>query len=181
METDMGEVIIDVRERDEYEVEHVKDSINVPLSVFTTVAPGVLNQLKDRKIQFMCRSGMRAQQAFEQAKGLGFDDAHTYSIYPGGIMAWINAGYPVQTAGKAPLPLMRQMQILMGILFMIFSALGAFVNPWFSTTTIVFGAGLLLAGLTGNCAVAAVLAKAPWNKADPKLKDEFCRASGNCN
>ena len=177
----MGEVIIDVRERDEYELEYVRDSINVPLSSFTTVAPGVLNQLKDRKIQFMCRSGMRAQQAFEQAKGLGFDDAHTYSVYPGGIMAWINAGNDVQSAGKAPLPLMRQMQIVMGIMFVIFASLGTFVNPWFSAVTILFGAGLFYAGATGDCAVAGILSKAPWNKADPKLKDAYCRASGNCN
>ena len=176
----MGEVIIDVRERDEYELEHVVNSINVPLSAFTTVVPGVLNQLKDRKIVFMCRSGMRAQQAFEQAKGLGFDDAHTYSVYPGGIMAWIEKGNPVQSAGKAPMPLMRQMQLVMGIMFMVFATLGTFVNPWFSSATILFGAGLFYAGLTGDCAVAGVLAKAPWNKADPKLKEQYCRASGNC-
>ena len=177
----MSEVIIDVRERDEYELEYVRDSINVPLSSFTTVAPGVLNQLKDRKIQFMCRSGIRAQQAFEQAKGLGFDDAHTYSVYPGGIMAWINAGNKVQSAGKAPLPLMRQMQLVMGIMFVVFASLGTFVNPWFSAVTILFGAGLFYAGATGDCAVAGMLSKAPWNKADPKLKDAYCRASGNCN
>lgn len=176
----MSEVIIDVRERDEYELEHVRDSINVPLSVFTTVVPGVLNQLKDRKIQFMCRSGMRAQQALEQAKGLGFNDTHTYSVYPGGIMAWKDSGQAVQSAGKAPLPLMRQMQIVMGVLFVIFAGLGTFVNPWFSLVTMVFGVGLFMAGATGNCAVAGVLARAPWNKADPKLKEAYCRASGSC-
>jgi hypothetical protein len=96
-------------------------------------------------------------------------------------MGWIKEGKEVQSAGKAPLPLMRQMQILMGILFMVFATLGTFVNPWFSSATILFGAGLFMAGVTGNCAVASTLAKAPWNKADPKLKDEFCRASGNCN
>jgi len=177
----MTEVIIDVRERDEYELEHVKNSINVPLSAFSTVVPGVLNQLKDRKILFMCRSGMRAQQAFEQAKGLGFDDAHTYKVYPGGIMSWIEAGNEVQKAGKSPLPLMRQMQIIMGLMFIIFASLGAFVDSTYSMVTIVFGAGLFYAGLTGNCAVAGALAKAPWNKADTKLKDQFCQASGNCD
>lgn len=177
----MSEVIIDVRERDEYAIEHVKDSINVPLSVFTMVAPGVLNQLKDRKIRFMCRSGMRAQQAYEQAKGLGFDDAHVYSVYPGGIMAWIEAGHEVSSAGKSPLPLMRQMQLVMGVMFMVFAALGTFVDPLYSAVTIAFGFGLFMAGATGNCAVAGILARAPWNKADPKLKDDFCRASGNCN
>lgn len=177
----MSEVIIDVRERDEYELEHIEHSINVPLSSFSTVAPGVLTQLNDRKIKFMCRGGLRALQAFEQAKGLGFSDIHTYSIYEGGIVKWKENGNPImQKMGKAPLPLVRQMQILMGVLFMIFASLGAFMDPLFSTVTIVFGAGLFLAGLTGDCAVAAILAKAPWNKADPSLKDNYCKASGNC-
>jgi len=177
----MSEVIIDVRERDEYEQEHVKNSINVPLSVFTTVVPGVLNQLRDREITFMCRSGARAAQAHEQAKGMGFNDAHTYKVYPGGILAWIESGNEIQAAGKAPLPLMRQMQIIVGTLLVIFASLGAFVNPWFSVATIVFGGGLLMAGVTGNCAVAAMLARAPWNKADPKLQKQYCQAAGNCD
>lgn len=177
----MSKVIIDVRERDEYEIEHVEHSINVPLSSFTTVAPGVLTQLNDRKIIFMCRGGLRAKQAYDQAKGLGFNDAHTYSVYEGGFMKWKENGLPImKKTTKSPLPLMRQMQITMGVLFIIFSALGAFINPLFSTVTIAFGVGLFLAGLTGDCAVAAVLAKAPWNKVDPSLKDNYCRATENC-
>ena len=180
MECVMSEVIIDVRERDEYELEHVKHSINVPLSAFTTLAPGVLNQLKDREIVFMCRSGARATQASEQAKGMGYNDAHTYNVYPGGIVAWSKAGNPVQKGAKAPLTLVRQMQIIVGSLLVVFASLGAFVNSWFGIATIGFGAGLLLAGVTGNCAVAAILTKAPWNKADPKFRKQYCEAVGGC-
>ena len=177
----MSKVIIDVRERDEYELEHIQHSINVPLSSFTTVAPGVLNQLKDKDIVFMCRGGLRAQQALEQAKGLGFNDAHNYTIFEGGIMKWIESGNTVmKKTGKSPLPLQRQMQIVMGALFMLFASLGAFIDPLFSTVTIVFGGGLFLAGLTGDCAVAGILAKAPWNKADPSLKANYCKSAGNC-
>lgn len=174
----MTEVIVDVRERDEYEVEHVEGSINVPLSAFQTAAPGVLNLVKDRQIVFMCRSGARATQAFEQARGLGFDDAHVYSVYDGGIMAWIAAGLPVQKGAKAPLPLMRQMQIIVGTLLVVFTTLGATVSPWFSATAAFFGGGLLYAGITGNCAVASVLAKAPWNRHDPSVKKDYCKMSG---
>ena len=177
----MTTVIIDVRERDEYEIQHIKNSISVPLSNFGTVAPGVLNQLTDRKIQFMCHSGARAQQAFEQAKGLGFNEEHTYSVYPGGIKAWMEEGKDVQKAGKSAMPLMRQMQVIMGVMFVVFASLGTFVNPLFSAATIVFALGLFYAGLTGDCAVAGALAKAPWNREDPKLKEAYCRSSGNCN
>jgi rhodanese-related sulfurtransferase len=92
----MTEVIIDVREHDEYKIQHIKDSINVPLSIFSTLAPGVLNLLKDRKITFMCHSGFRATQASEQAKQLGYNDEREVSIFPGGIMKWIEKGRPVQ-------------------------------------------------------------------------------------
>ena len=70
----MSEVIIDVRERDEYLQQHVQNSIKVPLSVFTAVVPGVLNQLRDREIRFMCRGGARATQAHKHTskpRGLG--------------------------------------------------------------------------------------------------------------
>jgi rhodanese-related sulfurtransferase len=177
----MTEVILDVREPDEYAIQHVKDSINVPLSNFIMVAPGLLNQLTDRKIQFMCHSGSRAQQAFEQAKGLGFDEEHTYSVYPGGLKAWMDAGKDVQKAAKSVMPLMRQMQVIMGVMFVVFASLGTFVDPLFSAATIVFALGLFYAGLTGDCAVAGILAKASWNKADPKMKDNYCRSSGNCD
>jgi len=178
----MSEVIIDVREHDEYEIEHVEHSINVPLSSFTSVVPGVLAQLKDRKVTFLCRGGLRAQQAFEQAKGLGYNDAHEFSVYEGGLMKWIENGNPVmKKMGKTPLPLQRQMQIIMGLMFVLFAALGALVDPMYSVANVAFGAGLFFAGLTGDCAVAGILAKAPWNKADPTLKDNYCKASGNCS
>lgn len=177
----MSEVIIDVREHDEYENQHVKGSINVPLSKFSLMAPGVFNQLKDRKITFMCHSGARATQAREQAKGLGFNAEHEYEVYPGGIMAWIKAGNPVDKAGKSPMPLIRQVQILMGLMVLTFVALGSLINPWFSALAAFIGAGMIFAGVTGDCAVAGAVARAPWNKADPSLKKVYCQASGNCD
>lgn len=177
----MSDVIIDVRERDEYEIEHIEHSINVPLSSFSAVAPGVLNQLKNQNVTFMCLGGMRALQACEQAKGLGFENIERFTVYDGGLMQWVKNGEPVmKKMGKTPLPLMRQMQIGMGTLFVIFASLGAFVDPLFSIATIGFGAGLFYAGLTGECGVSSFLAKAPWNRADPTLKDAYCRAAGNC-
>ncbi len=177
----MSEVIIDVREKDEFELEHVEHSINVPLSSFTAVVPGVLNLLSGKEVTFMCRSGSRAHQACEQAKGLGYNDTHTYRVYDGGLVKWKQNNLPLmQKTGKSPLPLMRQMQIIMGLLFVIFASLGAFLNPMFSTVTILFGFGLFFAGYTGDCAVAGLLARAPWNKSDPSLKNNYCRANGNC-
>ncbi len=166
----MAEVIIDVREKDEYTAEYIKDSINVPLSGFATTAPGILNQLKDRQILLMCRSGIRATQALEQAKTLGFNDIHSYRVFDGGIVEWKKQGNLVAKAVNASLPLMRQMQIIVGTLLVIFASLATLVNPWFSVATILLGGGLLMAGITGNCAVAALLVEAPWNKGNANLQ-----------
>ncbi len=177
----MTEVIIDVRESDEFELQHVKDSINVPLSRFSLVAPGVLNQLKDRKIIFMCHSGARATQASEQAKTLGYNAEHEFGVYKGGITSWLKEGKEVQKGGKAPLPLIRQVQIIMGTMFMIFSALAVFLDPMYAAGALFLSGGLLMAGITGNCALANTIANMPWNKADPTLKKQFCQATGKCD
>ena len=177
----MTEVIIDVREPDEYELQHVKDSINVPLSRFSLVAPGVLNQLKDRKIVFMCHSGIRAAQASEQAMSLRYNAEHEYGVYDGGISQWIKEGKSVQKGGKAPIPLIRQVQIVMGIMFVAFSALAALYDSTYAYGALALSVGLLMAGVTGSCALANVIAAMPWNKADPKLKKEYCQANGKCD
>lgn len=162
----MSEVIIDVRERDEYAAEHVENSINVPLSVFATVVPGVLNQLTDRKIVFMCRSGMRAQQAKNIAANMGYNDVHTYSVFDGGLVQWMKDGKPVKRGGNAQaLPLNRQVQITVGLMTAAFGAMGMWVDPLWSLVAGAMGAGLLVAGATGWCAMATFLAAMPWNKA----------------
>ncbi len=45
MKSIMAQVMIDVREHDEFASEHVDGAINIPLSTFSTMAPGVLSGL----------------------------------------------------------------------------------------------------------------------------------------
>lgn len=176
----MSEVIIDVREKDEFEAEHVENSVNIPLSMFASMAPGVLNQLKDRKIIFMCRGGARASQAKAISLNLGFNDAHTYEIYNGGLMQWKKDGRPTQTLNaKAPLPLIRQVQLVIGALIIVFGLLGAFVEPSFALVAAVIGAGLLLAGATGFCALASMMSKLPWNRGDKGAARALCQLSNS--
>lgn len=162
----MSDVIIDVRERDEYAIEHVEHSINVPLSVFPMVAPGVLKQLSDKKIMFMCHSGMRAAQAKKLAEGLGYNNEHVYDVYEGGITQWIKNGKDViKGNSKAALPIQRQVQLVVGLLVIIFGVMGLMVDPWYSIAAAAMGAGLFLAGATGFCAMAMLVSWMPWNKA----------------
>jgi rhodanese-related sulfurtransferase len=178
----MSEVILDVRERDEFEAEHVEHSINVPLSHFASVAPGVLNQIRERDVVILCRSGMRAKLAETQLRGLGFADKIRARVFDGGILAWKAAGKPTIAAKKNHLPLMRQVQLGAGLLVLASTALGLFVAPGFFGVTAFVGAGLTVAGATGFCGMAILLAKMPWNKV-PTLKEELCQVSpagGDC-
>lgn len=180
----MSEVILDVRERDEFEAEHIEGSINVPLSQFMSVAPGVLNQLRDKNVTVMCRSGNRAKLAAGEIAKLGYTDKVIANVYEGGILEWKKQSNPTITKRKAHLPILRQVQLIAGLLVFSATLLGAFVNPWFLAVSAFVGAGLTVAGSTGFCGMAQLLAYAPWNKTLPETKKELCQVSpksGCCN
>jgi hypothetical protein len=85
---------------------------------------------------------------------------------------------------KFHLPLMRQVQLVAGLLVLIGTGLAYFVNPGFLGLTGFVGAGLTLAGSTGFCGMAELLAKMPWNRSNPKLPTEICAvspSSGTCS
>ena len=175
-------VIIDVREKDEFAVKHVENSINIPLSVFSSIAPGMLNQLKSHDVIFMCHSGARAQQAQAIASGLGYNDAHQYSVYTGGIQAWIKAGNAVEKSEfNAPLPLIRQVQLVIGLLVIALGILGATISPFYAYAAAAVGAGVFLAGATGFCALATLVSKLPWNRGDIMARRTMCQASSGNN
>ena len=177
-----NEVIIDVRERDEYEAEHIQGSIHLPLSQFGTLAPGVLNALSDRKITIMCRSGSRARLARDQITGLGFGEVAT-SVYDGGILAWKKSGQPTLAKKKGHIPIMRQVQAIAGGSILAFSILAWTIHPAFIFGAAFFGAGLFLAGTTGFCGMAELLAFLPWNRSNPANQQELCAVSptsGKC-
>ena len=112
-------------------------------------------------IYVLCQSGGRARRAIEKLKAAGVQGC---VLVEGGTQAWIDAGLPVNRAQSRVLPLMRQVQIIVGFLSAIGGLLALTVNNLFAIIPLVVGSGLLLAGLTGFCGLALVLAKMPWNK-----------------
>ena len=84
-------VIIDVRERDEFAAEHIVGSINVPLTEFDRLAPSKIGALEDQPITLMCRSGKRAELAASRLAQLGVTPKEL-AIYEGGIIAWCEPG-----------------------------------------------------------------------------------------
>ncbi len=84
-------ILVDVREPDEYIVEHLQKAQLVPLSVFSEkyreIEPG------DKKIIFMCRSGGRSGKVCEAVKDI-FGPENIYNM-AGGIEEWKQLGLPV--------------------------------------------------------------------------------------
>ena len=60
------------------------------------------------------------------------------------------------------------MRIAAGSLVVLGTALGAFVHPAFLGLSAFVGAGLVFAGVTDTCGMGMMLARMPWNRAEPE-------------
>lgn len=173
----MKSVILDVREKDEFDAEQIVGSIHCPLSQFHELAPAVLRALVGQDVSVMCRSGARAKLAMDEITKLGFSEKVKATIFLGGIVEWKKQGHPVVTSRKYHLPIIRQVQIVAGLSVLGFSLASVYLNPHFVWGAVFFGAGLSIAGLTGFCGMAHLLSWAPWNRTESLVKEELCQAS----
>jgi len=151
-------VIIDVREPDEIAREAIPGAVAAPLSALETAD---LAAAAGREVIFTCRSGARTQAHCERLTARVAAPAH---VLEGGLIAWKAAGLPTRVNAKAPIELMRQVQIAAGGLVLIGAALGILVHPAGWALSVFVGAGLLTAGITGFCGMARLLAAMPWNR-----------------
>lgn len=154
-------VILDVREREEYEAEHIPESICCPLSQFDSLAPGLLKNIKDSEITIMCRTGSRAKMALNELKKHDLSQ-HQFSCYEGGIIKWRNEGLPINGKGSV-FPVMRQVQIVASTMIFLAFVGSYFIAPEFIYLSLFVGFGLALAGYTGFCPMVFLLQKMPWN------------------
>lgn len=157
----MDQLIIDVREANEFLNEHIEGSINIPLSELICSAAGIIKHYKGKRVTLMCRSGKRSSLAKDEL--LKIDPKLDIETFDGGIILWRSQGNAT-IFKKNSFPIMRQVQIAAGFFVLMFSLLGLFVNPFFVYLAIFIGCGLLFAGLSGFCGMAILLAKMPWNK-----------------
>lgn len=159
-------LILDVREIDEYTAVHVPGSVHCALSDFASQAPQAIAACAGKDVLILCRSGMRAKLALEELKKLGLHDRARFTVYEGGILAWQQAGQPVVMRKRAHFPIMRQVQAIAGGLALASGLAALFVNPAFAWGAVAIGVGLSVAGWTGYCAMAKLLAFAPWNRTE---------------
>lgn len=151
-------VLIDIREPDEFARRHVRGAKSRPLSDFEAAH---LKIDPDKDVVFTCRTGMRTGANCER---LAASVEGTAYVLEGGVEAWAAAGLPVNEDRKAPLEIMRQVQIAAGTLVLIGVGLGFAVHPGFFGISAFVGAGLAFAGITGACAMARLLSAMPWNR-----------------
>lgn len=167
-----GETIelLDVRTQPEYDAAHVAGARLLSLDQLDAAAFLRERGATDRPLYVICQSGMRSRKAIEKFKQAGFDRCVNVE---GGTQGWIEAGLPVERGEARVLPLIRQVQIVIGTLTAAGAALALWVNPAFAWLPLLMGCGVLMAGLTGACPLALLMAKLPWNK-------QTCSSSKSC-
>jgi rhodanese-related sulfurtransferase len=168
-------VLVDVREPDEHAREHIADAVLMPLGALT---PARIRSIGSKRVLIHCKSGRRGGDAAARCSELAGSGIEVRNVR-GGIEAWRAAGLPtVVDASRPKLGVLQQTQLAIGIGVLAGTALGAFVNPWFLAIPAFMGCGLLVAGATGFCGLATVLAKAPWNKVRGSAARGQCSTTG---
>lgn len=148
---------LDVRTESEFRSESVSSFKNIPLDKLDDY----LEELrKFNTVILSCASGNRSSVACEKLKG------HVDNVInvEGGIAAWKNANLPIYKGKEQSFSIMRQVQVVVGGGVLIGAVLAYFYSINFVWLSGFFGGGLLFAGLTNTCALAALLGKMPWNR-----------------
>lgn len=151
---DEGARLIDIRDADEHRRQSIPGAANMPLSALEPVSghPAVI---------WHCRSGMRTGANADRLAAMSGCPGY---LLQGGIDGWRSAGLPVKTDGKAPLEIMRQVQMIAGLLILAGVLLSLTVAQGFVALSAFVGAGLFMAGATGWCGMAKLLGMMPWNR-----------------
>ena len=122
-------------------------------------------------VYVICQSGGRAARAIQKLEAAGVKEC---VLLEGGTQAWVDAGLPVNRGQNRVLPLMRQVQITIGAISASGSLLALLVDPKFAIVPLFMGCGLLMAGITGFCGLAVLMAKMPWNKTTSPQGSSCC-------
>ena len=151
-------LILDVRTRGEYKGEHIMGTTNIPLD---EIQHHTDELRRYRHVYIHCASGNRSTQACHKLDSLGLENMVNVQ---GGIQSWKDAGFPVFRDSKAPLPMMQQVQVAAGSLVLTGVSLSVLIDPLLLGISAFVGGGLTYAGLSGNCMMAKLLGRMPWNQ-----------------
>lgn len=155
--------LLDVRTPPEHAAAHVPGVSLVPLDDLDPAAYLARRSDPSAPLYVFCQAGGRARKAIEKFRAAGCDRC---VLVEGGTQAWIDAGLPVERGTSRVLPLMRQVQLTIGVVSGVGALLALTVDPRFAILPLFTGCGLILAGSTGWCGLALLLARMPWNRAN---------------
>jgi rhodanese-related sulfurtransferase len=154
---DQGAIMIDIRDINEHARERIPRAMNVPLSKLSENSIGK----EQTAIVFHCKTGHRT--AMNTALLAKAAKAEAF-ILDGGIEAWKKAGLPMTQDRKQPIEMNRQVHIAAGGLVLLGTIVGYAIDPGFHALSGAVGAGLVFAGVSGNCTMARLLKFMPWNR-----------------
>jgi len=167
---DGGFRLIDVRHYDEFAAVRVRGAECVPL-------PQLLRRASEWDpsdcLAVICQKDPRSREAVGRLVDAGFTDV---CFVEGGTLGCVDEGLPA-VRGRRILPLQRQVQIIVGTMILAGLAAGLVYPPlvalaWFGS------AGLAMAGITGFCPLARLVARAPWNRA--AAEPQTACVAGSC-
>jgi rhodanese-related sulfurtransferase len=150
--------LIDVREPAEHANVHIPNSKLHPVGKIS--ATDIENT--EQALLIYCQKGARGKNACEKLLSEN-PDLNIYNI-SGGIEHWQQSGFDTQKGNSNMLPLDRQVQLSIGIMLLIFSALALTISNAFVWVVAFIGMGLFIAGSTGFCGLARIVAMMPWNQ-----------------
>jgi rhodanese-related sulfurtransferase len=84
-------VVVDVREKKEFESGHIVDALNIPLAKLKQRLKE-LNKHKDKPIIVVCKLGQHSGEAAKQLMEAGYSDVYKLS---GGITEWKSQSLPL--------------------------------------------------------------------------------------
>lgn len=148
--------LVDVRTAGEFAEAHIPGAMNVPMDELASRLPDLQSS---QPTVIVCQSGRRAGMCHQQIAQVAKS-----SVLEGGTAAWLANGLPTVGSRNSGLSLMRQVQLVAGVMILTGVLFSEFFSPAWIWLAAFVGAGFTLAGATGFCGMAVLLSKAPWNK-----------------
>ena len=154
-------ILLDVRSPAEFSSIKITGAMLEPLDALDPAR--IARALPDTKtpVYVVCRSGGRAKQAIGKLEAAGVTEC---VLVEGGMMAWQEAGLPVERGESRIISLERQVRIAAGAMVFIGTLLGVFWSRLFLVLPAFVGGGLVFAGATDRCGMALLLTRMPWNR-----------------
>lgn len=172
-------VVIDVRTPGEYAGGHLPGARNIPLDDLEDALP-VLREVVGRggSLLVVCASGTRSQSA---GSTLSLNGIPAASL-EGGTAGWVAAGEALNRPATRAAPtwaMDRQVRLTAGSVVLLGLLLGQVIHPAFHLLSAGIAAGLVLSALSNSCAMATLLGKLPYNRADRTTLDATLDALRN--